>query len=84
MKSFQSEMIGVHAARLAALELEEDLEAASILLSATVIVMVICMTSKSAILNIVISMCKSMPSTRLKYSVRLIDSNPIVFKPRMI
>ena len=55
---FPNGMIGVNAARVAALELEEDLENATILLRLTVavIVLVISMTYRTAILKIVVSL----------------------------
>ena len=55
MESFLSGLIGVHAARLVALELEEDLEIASILLLVAVNALVNWMTCRSAILTIVVS-----------------------------
>ena len=54
---FCSLAIGVHAARFAALELQDDVEFASILLSAAVIVLLPCIIGKSAILKIVVCVC---------------------------
>lgn len=73
-------MIGVHAARLATLELEEDIEFARILQSTAAIVLVIYMSCRSATLKTVVCMCKNQPSTLLTYEVRLTDSKPKVFQ----
>ena len=55
MVRFRSGVIGVHAARLVELVLEEDLEFASILLPAAANVLVHWMTYSSAIMKTVVS-----------------------------
>ena len=72
-------MSGVHATRLAALEIEQDSECASILLSAAENALAICMSCRSANLKIAVSMCKRIFSSHLRYTVRLVDSfEPLV------
>ena len=69
---FQIGLNGLHAARLAVLELEEDLDYATILplLTVAVIVLILWMTYRNAILKTVVSVCKSMPGACLKYTIR--------------
>ena len=67
-------MILVHAAELAPLELEEDLDLVSIFLSASLIVLVLCVSYRSAAVKAVVSASKSMSSIQSKYSIRLIES----------
>ena len=63
----------MHVARLATLKIEQDLEFASILLSAAVNILAICMSCRSANLKIAVSMCKSILSTPLRYTVIMVD-----------
>ena len=57
-------MNGVHAARLAALELKEDLDHANNISHSNgiAIVLVLWMTYGSSILKTIVNVCKSMPS----------------------
>lgn len=64
-------MIGVHSSGLAALEREEDLHFVSILLSASVIVLVLCVSCRSANVKAGVSTSKCMSSIHPKYSIKL-------------